>query len=440
MAEWNRYINALLAAEVSTLSRYCDRLIHYKPRANDSHYLAQRIECQRKDVVHSLDDFPDISADDATTAVLFNGTFNYDDDIQGLLQRLKPKLARSSRIIAVLYNPYLRFLYQLASTIGFRRAEVPTTFITRADLMNLAALSGFEMVRIRPAAYCPWRLLGLGGFINRLLPAVPLLRWLGFASVVTLRPVIPSSTGRPSLSIVVPARNERGNIARAVERVPDFGVEVEIVFVEGHSTDGTWDEIERVARGSTRFEIKALRQTGSGKADAVRLGLQHATHDLLTILDADLTMPPELLGRFYDAYCAGLADFINGTRLVYTMERDAMRFVNRLGNVFFAKALSFVLDSRLGDSLCGTKLVSRRDYQRLVAWRTDFGDFDPFGDFELLFPAAALGLGIVDIPIRYAARTYGATNISRFRDGLTLLKMTLIGLFRIKCGVHVSSN
>jgi glycosyl transferase family 2 len=436
MAEWTRYLNEVVAAEISTLSRYCDCLVHYKPRPEDSPHLARRIDCPQKQIVTSLEEFPDVSTEPAaTTAVLLNGTFNYDNDIQGLLQGLKPKLARSSRIIAVLYNPYLRFLYQLASRLGFRTAQVPPTFITRADLTNLAALSGFEVVRIRPVAYCPWRLLGAGSLVNRAMPAVPWLRWLGFASVVTLRPIVPVSTRKPSLSIVIPARNERGNIGPAIERLPDLGADVEVLFVEGHSTDGTWEEIERVARGSTRFQIKALRQTGSGKADAVRLGLQHATGDLLTILDADLTTPPELLGRFYEAYCAGLADFINGTRLVYAMERDAMRFANRLGNIFFAKAVSFVLDSRLGDSLCGTKLVSRRDYERFVRWRADFGDLDPFGDFELLFPAAVLGLGIVDIPIQYAARRYGATNISRFSHGFMLLKMTLIGLLRIKCGV-----
>jgi hypothetical protein len=154
-------------------------------------------------------------------------------------------------------------------------------------------------------------------------------------------------------------------------------------------------------------------------------------------LDADLTMPPELLGRFYEAYCQGLADFVNGTRLVYPMEGEAMRPLNHLGNIFFAKALSSVLGTRLGDSLCGTKLLAQHDYQRMVAWRKDFGDFDPFGDFELLFPASALALGVVDIPIRYAARVYGTTNIHRFRHGLMLLRMTLIGLFRIRMGKTV---
>jgi glycosyltransferase involved in cell wall biosynthesis len=269
--------------------------------------------------------------------------------------------------------------------------------------------------------------------------------------VTILRPVIAEPAGnRPSLSIIIPARNERGNIAQALSRLPDFGgAQVEVIFVEGHSTDGTWEEIERVVamyaqtevphpgplpegEGVQRRRVRALRQTGRGKGDAVRLGFAAATCDLLTILDADLTMPPEALQEFYEAYREGRGDFINGDRLSMPMEHGAMRPLNKLGNRFFAWALSHVLETPLGDCLCGTKLFARHDWQRFAAWRDDFGDRDPFGDFDLLFPAAVLALGCVNVPIHYAARTYGTTNIHRFRDGARLLAMTLAGWWRIK--------
>jgi glycosyltransferase involved in cell wall biosynthesis len=254
------------------------------------------------------------------------------------------------------------------------------------------------------------------------------------AYLVVLRPIIPEST-RPSLTVLIPARNERGNIQPALDRMPDLGCPLEVLFVEGNSNDGTWEEIQAaIQRKKYPFQVRALKQPGKGKADAVRTGFAQATHSVLTVLDADLTMPPELLGRFYEAYVQGHADFINGSRLIYPMEGEAMRFLNWLGNIFFAKALSFVLGVKLGDSLCGTKLMSRQDYLRFTQWRKDFGEFDPFGDFEMLFPAAELGLGMVDIPIRYRARTYGSTNISRFRDGFVLLRMTLLGLWKVKWG------
>ena len=433
---WNRYLYRVIAAEVSRLTRYFDRLVQWEPASHDPHVLFDAIQCPDKTVARTLDDLPDLSGDrERRTAVLLNGNFNFDLDIQATLTRLKPKLSRTSRVVVVAYNPYLRWLYALADALGLRNSPPAVTFLTRADLDGLARLAGYEVVRLRPAGYSPFRLAGLGYFVNWSMPVVPGLRWASFVVVAVLRPLV-RETRRPSLSLVIPARNEKGNIENALRRMPDLGAErVEIVFVEGHSTDDTWAEILRVAElYRVRFEIKTLQQTGKGKCDAVRLGFQRCTGELLAILDADLTMPPELLGRFYDAYCQGLADFVNGSRLLYPMEGEAMRFLNRLANVFFAKALSFVLGNRLSDSLCGTKLVARHDYARFVAWRRDFGDFDPFGDYELLFPASIFALGIVDVPIRYRARTYGATNISRFRHGRMLLKMTLLGLFRVRVG------
>jgi hypothetical protein len=431
---WKKYVNAFLARELSTLTRYYDRVIQWLPRENDTGMLLAAIDAPMKETVGRDDIFPDLSGEtEQRTAVLVNGAFNHDFDIQGLLVQLRPKLSRTSRVIAVLYNPYLRWTYNLANRLRIRKGELPSTFVTRVDLQNIVKVSGYEMVRQRLAAYCPWKMLGLGNAINRILPLVPLVRWLSLTSIVVLRPIPPQS--RPGISCVIPARNERGNIENALKRFPDLGCPTEIIFVEGHSNDGTWEEIQRVtALYQNRFRIQTLQQSGKGKADAVRLGFARATQPLLVILDADLTMPPEMLGRFYGAYCHGYGDFINGSRLVYPMEGEAMRFLNRLGNIFFAKMLSAILDQRIGDSLCGTKLLTRSDYQRMVVWRKDFGDFDPFGDFELLFPAAVLGLGIVDIPVRYLTRTYGETNIQRFRHGLLLLKMTWIGLIRIKLG------
>jgi glycosyltransferase involved in cell wall biosynthesis len=437
---WRKYINSFLAGELSAFTKYYDRTIQWMPREDDTGMLLAMIDAPLKEWVGENEEFPNISGQQtARTVVLVNGTFNHEFDIQRLLMQLRSKLSRTSRLVTVLYNPYLRWLYTLANRLGIRKGELPSTFVTRVDLQNIAKIAGYEIVRERLALYCPWKLFGLGDVINRFMRLIPLVRWSSLALIVILRPLILDS--KRGLSCVIPARNERGNIENALKRFPDLGCQTEIIFVEGHSSDGTWEEIQRVVPlYQQRFQIQTLRQTGKGKADAVRLGFANATQPLLTILDADLTMPPELLNRFYDAYCQGHGDFINGSRLVYPMEGDAMQFVNRVGNIFFAKILSSILDVHIGDSLCGTKLVARHDYERIVAWRQDFGDFDPFGDFELLFPASILGLQIVDIPVRYRARTYGKTNINRFRHGLLLLKMTWIGLLRIKIGARRRSR
>ena len=435
-SHWSHYLYRVIAAEVSAATRYYDRVIQCDPLPHDSGYLLECIDCPQHQVVSDPEDLPDRSSQvDERTAVLLNGNLNYSLDIHDLLVRIRVRGSRATRVHAVVYNPYLRVLYALANRLGLRRCAPPRTFVTRVGLIALARGAGYEVVRQRSCGYFPFRTLGLGNLINRIMPCVPLLRWFGAVSVVTLRPCMPSRH-TPSLSVLVPARNERGNIEGVLERMPNLGgARIEVIFVEGNSEDGTWEEIKRVRQAwSDRFSILALQQPGVGKSDAVRFGLNQAQGELLAILDADLTMPPEMLSRFYEAWREGAGDFINGSRLVYPMEGAAMRPLNHLANIFFAKALSRVLGVRIGDSLCGTKLLSRADYKRIVAWREDFGDFDPFGDFELLFPAAVLGLGIVDVPVRYCARTYGSTQISRFRHGLQLLRMTIIGFFRLRLG------
>ena len=430
----NPYVTRVIAGQLSRFTRYYDAVVQCAPLPNDDGLLLRHVACGSKSTIKGSDDLQVSDArSDQRIAVLLHGNLNHDLDIEGTLANLRLRLNRLSRLVVVLYNPYFRGVFWLATRLGLRTGPLPSTFVTREALTALAALSGYEIVQLKPVAYVPFRLLGVGDLINRVLPSVPLVRWLGAAAVVVLRPIASSSP--PSLTIVIPCRNEKGNIEAALTRLPALPAPVEVIFVEGHSTDGTWEEVQRVIGvHGHRLKLSAFRQTGKGKSDAVRLGFSKASHDLVTILDADLTMPPEMLPRFYNAYCAGLADFINGTRLVYPMEGEAMRFLNRLGNVFFAKALSFVLDTHLNDSLCGTKLLRRDDYARMVRWRHDFGDVDPFGDFELLFPAAIFGLGIIDVPVYYRARSYGATNIHRFRHGFMLLRMTLIGLLRVKCG------
>jgi hypothetical protein len=431
------YINKLIAFEISTISRYYDNFYYIADVPESSDTIYENVIAERKHKVKSVDNCPNLSNDDSRAALFFfNGSLNHNFDIQALLTKTRNKMSRESRIVAVLYNPYLKLLYKCANLFRIRRGPIPETFLTMVDLENLAIISFFKPVRIRPTCFFPFKLFGIGDCINWIMPMVPLIRKISLTYVITLRPIVMRAE-KPSISIIIPARNEKGNIENALKRMPAFeGVEKEIIYVEGKSTDGTWEEIQRVAgEYSDQFDIKIYQQTGKGKNDAVRLGFDKATKRLVTILDADLTMPPELLERFYDAYTQGNADFINGSRLVYPMEGKAMRSLNLLGNKFFAKALSFVLDSHLGDSLCGTKLISKRNYQRLIAWRKDFGDFDPFGDFEMLFSAAILGFGIVDIPIRYLSRTYGSPQIDRFRDGMVLFKMTWLALIKIKPGV-----
>jgi glycosyltransferase involved in cell wall biosynthesis len=302
------------------------------------------------------------------------------------------------------------------------------------DLVNLLEIAGWEVIKKETLQLLPVEIPLVSSFFNRFLVRLPLFRQFGITVWLTARPRRACGiNGEISCSVIVPARNESGNIRAALERIPVLGARTEVIFVEGNSKDETWMTIQReTAEYRGPHLVRAVQQPGKGKWDAVRTGFAEAQGAVLVVQDADLTAPPEDLGKFYDALVAGTAEFINGSRLVYPMEKRAMRFLNLLGNKFFAIALSFVLGQPVKDSLCGTKMLLRSDYERLLKRIAILGDFDPFGDFNLLFGANLLNLRIRDLPVRYKDRTYGQTNISRFSHGWLLLKMTWFGLWNLK--------
>jgi glycosyltransferase involved in cell wall biosynthesis len=268
---------------------------------------------------------------------------------------------------------------------------------------------------------------------NRYLVKAWPFRWLGLTNFIVARPMPAlGMSPEPIVTVVVPARNEAGNIEAILDRVPTMGAGTELIFVEGNSSDGTYERIEQEIAARPGCTAKLYRQTGKGKGDAVRLGFERAAGDLLMILDADLTVPPEDLPRFYEAWRSGRGEFINGVRLVYPMEQKAMRFFNLLGNKFFSVAFSWLLSQSVKDSLCGTKVLSKVHYQTIAANRAYFGEIDPFGDFDLLFGAARYNLKIVGLPVRYRERKYGETNIQRWKHGVVLLRMVVLASRRIR--------
>lgn len=353
-------------------------------------------------------------------------------DVEAAFRRLHRCCTAETRVIIAYYNYLWEPILRFAEKIGMKMPQPEQSWLSPADIANLLHLADFEVVKTERRLLLPIRVPFLSSVMNRLLAYVPFMNKLCLCQYLVARPRIRETARVYSSTIVIPCRNERGNIEPAVRRIPRFGGHQEIIFVDGHSTDGTPDEIRRVMVAYPGKDIKFLVQDGKGKGDAVRKGFAHATGDILMILDADLTMPPEDLPKFYDGIASGKGEFINGCRLVYPMESQAMRVLNLMGNKFFSMAFSWLLNQRIKDTLCGTKVLFRRDYERLAANRQYFGDFDPFGDFDLLFGASKLNLHILEIPIRYQDRTYGTTNIQRFAHGWLLLKMTVYGFFRLK--------
>ncbi len=366
----------------------------------------------------------------AFDAIVVSETLNQAADVQGLLARLHSVATPRTRLIVNFHNNVWRPAFAVASVLGLRGRQPPSSWLSRHDVANLLDLAGWEVIKIQSRVLWPVRTPLLAAACNRLL--APLLPWACVTIFIVARPRTAASPAAETVSVVVPARNEAGNIEAVIRRTPEMGRGTEIIFVEGGSTDGTWAEIQRVQGAFPDRPIRALRQTGRGKGNAVREGFAAATGDLLMILDADLTMPPEELPKFHAALVSGRAEFANGCRLVYPMEKHAMQFANMVANHVFGRVFSWLLGQRLKDTLCGTKALRRAAYQAIAANRGFFGEFDPFGDFDLLFGADKLNLKIVDIPIRYRERTYGATNIRRWRHGFLLLRMVFFAARKLR--------
>ncbi len=364
--------------------------------------------------------------------IIISDTISALDDCVATFRSLHRLCGPQTRVIAAYHSRFWEPIFHLYARLAGRPTDPPQNWLSAQDIANLFFLTDFDVVKKEWRILSPFRLFGLGRLINRFIASLPAIRKLCLRNYVVARPQPRESTKKASTTVVVPCRNERGNVEAAITRLPRFGSDIEIIFVEGGSSDGTWEEIERVIAAHPDLDIKAMKQTGIGKGDAVRAGFAAAKGDVLMILDADLTMPPEELPKFYDALISGKGEFINGSRLVYPMESQAMRFLNLLANHIFALLFSYMLNQRYTDTLCGTKALWRRDYEALSANRSYFGDFDPFGDFDLIFGASKLNLKTAELPIRYAAREYGTTNISRFQHGLLLLQMVAFAFMKMK--------
>ncbi len=365
--------------------------------------------------------------------IFLSDTVGSLDDVQATFTALHELCTPETRIVIAYYSSLWSPVLRIGQLFGQQMPSTEQNWLSGDDLAAILTLSAYDVVRVDGRQILPKRAGGLGPLLNRFLGTLPGVRTLALRSYVVARSTRAAGRDAPrSATVVIPCRNEAGNIADAIARTPRFCDDLEFVFVEGHSRDNTYEAVEKVIAEHPDVDIKLVRQDGEGKGDAVRKGFAMARGDVLMILDADLTMPPEDLPKFWEAIASGQGEFVMGSRLVYPMEDDAMRALNTAGNKSFSVLFTWLLNQRVTDTLCGTKVLTKRHYERIEAGRSYFGEFDPFGDFDLIFGAAKQNLKIIEVPVRYRARTYGSTQISRFRHGLLLLRMTLVAYRRLK--------
>jgi SAM-dependent methyltransferase len=356
-------------------------------------------------------------------------------DVQATFEALRAVCHRHTRVFIYSYSRLWQPVLRLAEKLGLKHQPPPDSWLPPEEVRNMLALADFEPVRGKDThMVLPAHVPLFSDLLNRYLGRLPGMASLSlmYGLIARVAPHRFAPADLPSTSVIIPCRNEAGHIRPLIRRLPELGPGSEFLFVEGNSTDDTEDVIRQAIAENPQRPLRLLKQTGKGKGDAVRLGFAEARGDVVLILDSDMGVAPEDVPKFVQALQRGKGEMVNGSRLVYPMEGRAMRFLNLVANKLFALLFSWLLGQQVRDTLCGTKALYRADYDRIAANRAYFGDFDPFGDFDLLFGASRLNLRIVDLAVRYHERQYGETNISRFRHGLLLVRMSLFAARKLK--------
>lgn len=413
------------------------------------------VEAQKKynNGLHShlnfqVSDIEMLGMDETFNYILMSDVVGDLNDVWQAFRNVRNVTDEKSRVVITYYNTLWEPILTIGEKLGLKMPQPVQNWLSPGDIKNLLDLNGFEVIREGQELILPKNIFFISFLINSFFSHFPIIKKLGLTNYIVAKKIKQplASQKNISVTVLIPCRNEKGNIRTAIERMPEIGSHTEILFVDGNSNDGTVEEIEKIISEYKDKDIKLIHQISPdsdvggnhglmlslGKGDAVRKGFDAAEGDVLIILDADLTVPPEELPRFYDAIIEGKGDLINGTRLVYPMEKEAMRFLNILGNKFFSMLFSWILGQRIKDTLCGTKVITKENYKKIAENRWFFGDFDPFGDFDLLFGAAKQNLKIIELPVHYKERQYGEIKIERFKHGLILLKMSFFALFKLK--------
>lgn len=435
----NAYYKSLVPAGMKVLELGCgkgDLLASLEPSygvgVDFSPAMLKDARARYSDLTFIEADVHEVELDTTFDYIILSDLLNDLWDVQKVLTHIKKFTTPQTKLIFNFFSRVWELPLRAARKLKLASPLLRQNWFSTIDVMDILHLTDYEVINSGSEVLFPLQLPLLSTFFNKFIAKLWPFNLLNFTAVIIARPKPQQALPQAKVSVVVAARNEEGHIEDIVRRTPQMGRETELIFVEGGSSDNTWAAIQKAIADNPQRNIIAMQQDGKGKGDAVRKGFSHATGDVLMILDADMTVLPEDLPKFYEAWQTGKAEFVNGVRLVYPMQKEAMRFCNLLGNKFFSLAFSWVLEQPVKDTLCGTKVIGKKDYEILAANRAYFGEFDPFGDFDLIFGAAKMNLRIVDLPIRYHAREYGETNISRWSHGAMLFRMLFFASRKLK--------
>ena len=369
----------------------------------------------QKDVIQSI-----FKLEKKYDLIIITDLFEVSSDIYELLKTTRDKLNNNGKILISTINPKWRRVLRFSEIINIKKQIRKSSNTKLKKIVSSARSSGLELNYFYTKQIFPFKLLGFGRVLNKALELIFFKFNLGIKSYILFSNITFLKT-EMSKSVIIPAKNESKNLEILFESFPKLSSLNEIILICAESKDNTLEMGKDISKKKSDLKIKVIKQESKGKAGAVFEALEHTTGELIAILDSDISVEPETLPSFFEIIESGHGDFVNGTRLIYPIENKSMRFLNRLGNKFFKFAVSSVIRNPLSDSLCGTKVFRRSHINRIISWRKDLNNLDPFGDFDFLFSAAYYGEKISEYPVHYKARIYGKTQINRFRDGFKLI-------------------
>ena len=398
---------------------------------------AKMVEIARKKHPHlkfEVQDIEDVKLNNTFDYILLMGALSDGVDVQKTLLNLKRVVNPRSRIVVTIYNRLWQPLLNLAALLRLKIPQPTQNWLSVDDAENLLRLTGYETIKQFNVILLPKKVPVISFLLNNIIAKLPLFKHLCFNHVLVAKKIMNRENYSDySVSVIVPCKNELGNVRDAAARIPTMGKHTEIIFCDDRSEDGTVDEILKTIKSFPDKDIKLVHGPGVCKAKNVWAGFDSAKGDILMILDADLTVIPEELPYFFQTIVEGAGDFINGSRLIYPTQENAMKFFNVLGNKFFSLLFSYIMGQRIKDTLCGTKVLWREDYARIKKYIGTWGTVDLWGDYDLLFGATKTNLKIVDLPVHYFERVYGQTKMKKvILNGLRMLNISLAALFKLK--------
>lgn len=351
--------------------------------------------------------------------IILSDVIEVYDDLHVLFESINELLTENGVLLITSINTKWKIPLKLLEILNLKEKTKQFSHIHNKKFENIAAGVGFELISSKTRQFLPFKLFKIGNIFNKILEIIFFNFRLGIKSYILFRKNN-KFFNQMTKSIIIPAKNEEGNLKKLVDRIPKT-LNTELIFSIGESKDKTLEIALEIQQNNKDFNIKVFEQSKNGKANAVWEAVEKSNGEIIAILDSDISVDPEELVNFYEIIENNYADFVNGTRLIYEMEKGSMRFINRFGNRMFQYLIGKIINEPITDSLCGTKVFKKSLLKNIFWWQKTYKLNDPFGDFDLLFSASYSGAKILEYPIHYRARTYGNTQISRFRDGYKLI-------------------